>query len=164
MLGESSNLNISVFLGDEMNIFIKTFGNFEHRLDVRIESIKIELDNTGYKLINKINKYIRINASKLEKLENVTKTRSPSIEPIETVSFTAPDNDSIYSSSIQSTSTIFSYNYIIESILFEIKNNLKIDKNKIGFIFSQYSTHEFNEFDNIGRIFQRIFKELKMFQ
>jgi hypothetical protein len=58
MLGESSNLNISVFLGDEMNIFIKTFGNFEHRLDVRIESIKIELDNTGYKLINKINKYI----------------------------------------------------------------------------------------------------------
>jgi putative ubiquitin-RnfH superfamily antitoxin RatB of RatAB toxin-antitoxin module len=92
------------------------------------------------------------------------KTRSKSIEPIETVSFTAPDNDSIYSSSIQSTSTIFSYNYIIESILFEINNNLKIDKNKIGFIFSQYSTHEFNEFDNIGGIFQRIFKELKMFQ
>ena len=94
MLGESSNLNISVFLGDEMNIFIKTFGNFEHRLDVRIESIKIELDNTGYKLINKINKYIRINASNLEKLENVTQNRSTSIEPgsIKTVSFTALDN------------------------------------------------------------------------
>ena len=139
-----------------MNSFIKTFCNFEHRLDVRIESIKIELDNTGNKLINKINKYIRINASKLEKVENVTKTRSTSIEPesIETVSF---DNHSL--SSLSSLSSAKS-----ESILFEINNNLKIDTNKIGYIFSQYGTHEFNELDNIGGIFQRILKELKMFQ
>ena len=42
----------------------------EHEIDVRVESLKVELDLNGNKLIRKLNKFIRIKSLKQEETSN----------------------------------------------------------------------------------------------
>ena len=57
-------------LEEELDSFDKVFEYMEHEIDVRVESLKVELDLNGNKLIRKLNKFIRIKSLKQEETSN----------------------------------------------------------------------------------------------